>query len=248
MRRVLLWLAATLPAPVVLRRIAPMVTTMAALVTAGWAVFTYVQHLRIDRVRAGLELQRQYRDIFGPAGAAGHLPALFAPEAMQRQVGRVMCSFLVGTARMEPPPGGCDQPTPELLARMQAITLEMPDSARADLRLALQRDQSAQNWPAEWHQKFAALLSFYQAMGICIAQNTCDAEVTLSLFQREVVPFLNATCAALDWDQVALADARALAQLIRESAPQGVYWDRDARRDDPFLCPLLRADQRVGRP
>ena len=48
-----------------------MVTTMAALVTAGWAVFTYVQHLRIDRVRAGLELQRQYRDIFGPAGAAG---------------------------------------------------------------------------------------------------------------------------------------------------------------------------------
>lgn len=249
MRRLFLWIAGALPAPVVIRRIAPMATPIAALITAGWAVFTYAQHLHVDRVRAGLELQRQYREIFGPDGAAGQLPDLFNPTDMETRVSRVMCDFLVTAQQMAPPPGGCERSSPDLLVAMQTRIEALPDTARADLRRALQADQSARKWPSQWHSRFEALLSFYHGMGVCIAQDTCDAQVTMAVFQREVVPFLNATCAAFEQDAVALADAQALARLIRQiNGAQGVYWDNEGRRDDPFLCPVLRADQRGTRP
>jgi hypothetical protein len=105
----------------------------------------------------------------------------------------------------------------------------------------VEADQAVFLWTPAERLGIEALLGYFVTVATCIDQRSCDPDVTLALFRREMVPFLNGTCGLLALNPVSRFDAKTIARVIREvdgAAAPG--WSIDERRSQQFLCNWLR--------
>lgn len=240
MRAVLTWIARYLPPRHMTDRLAPMSASLVALLAGFWTVFQYSDQLAIERVKTGFEMHSQYREVFGPRGAAAVLPRHLDKERMIRLTSEARCQLLVDEGLLAMPSAGCKDLDRAEFARLMEGLPELSERQRAALRDWNEALQAAAVWEPDEVQQLEALLAFYQAVAVCIDQNACDPQTTLALFRREIVPFLNAVCGKLQENSVAMSDARRIAQMIREvdgAAPP--EWTTDKRRTQQFLCNWL---------
>jgi hypothetical protein len=241
MHRLFVAIAGILPPKDVTERLAPFATLSVALVAGFWAFFQYSQQLAIDSVKTSFDMNRQYIATFGPEGVLGRLPLLADQDALEARMVLVQCSFLVGAKLFEPPQNGCAALGEDQKAAMATVTSAMDETHRSALRDAIAAEQATFPWTQEDAMDIDALLGFFTAVAVCIDQRTCDPDVTLALFQREIIPFLNATCGLLARDAVQRFNAEGIARVIRDvqgaAAPQ---WSQDKKRSQQFMCNWLR--------
>lgn len=215
---------------------------VAALVAGGWALFRYFEDEGKARLHFSSAQYQTYVSEFG--GLSDQLPRLFDSQLILARVLPVQCAFLVAEALIPTPSAGCERMTTAELGQMAEVTKTLTDAQEASLRDRLEAEQAAYSWTPEEEGAMEKLLRFYRVVTDCVEMETCDPRWTFSNFEREIVPFLNATCGKLAKSAIAKADAIAIAEAIRRlygAAPP--YWSTDKGRSQQFMCNWLRVPE-----
>lgn len=230
-----------LPPSHVMARVAPFFTLAIALIAGFWTLFQYSNQLAIERTRTAFDLHKQYQATFGVNGAYGRLPAHLDDKAYNTLATPARCRFLVSQGKMPVPAKGCAAPNSAVLAQMGVVTKGLTRQQRVALRDVLEAVQAAVPWTQDDLHSLDALLVFLHSVMVCVDQRACDEKTTLSLFKREIIPLLNATCGRIALNQIQKADAVEVARVVHDiDGTNPPPWSSDKGQTDQFLCNWLR--------
>ncbi|WP_370230694.1 hypothetical protein [Cognatishimia sp.] len=233
-----------LPPSHVTERLTPWFTIVAAVIAASWALVQYSNDLDIRRVSATLELHRQYRvdhasdlyDLIGGEKGEDQKIAIIR-EARCRYYKELIANGGLNAAGLTLP--DCSRVTAADIPVLDRLGLTLDECQRSEFRAILNQKLNASTKISRL--KFGQIVGFFRSVRLCVDQSTCDAGTTLSLFEYDVVSFLNASCAHLEHDPTRKAEAILLADFVRKlGTPAQPYWSNDPNQTDPFVCDYLR--------
>jgi hypothetical protein len=239
-RRLITRIAAAFPTKAASDRLLPYATLLLATLAAASALIQYGNNTAIARVTATMELHKQFlSDTFRQA--------LKDFNSFNLRIGDVAtqarCEFIkeaLAKKSLQGPPG--------LVLDCQAIN----DGTRADLdSIDVVGDQRARLRDFALSKVRALSLStdgiaqldiFYRSVIICVERNNCSGDTASALFARDMVAFVNATCA---FDPTAGPDRTTNDEiahfLVRWKVNKNIYWNRDSGREKLFACSRQRA-------
>ena len=205
-----------------------------------WAILEYGNNLAIARVKTTLDLHKQYTD----------KKMFAAKDRLTESVGplilSVRCEFIVRAVadkKLEMPkrPINCNKVDGEVIETLRSYDLK--GELRTELRLYVLSKLGQTPLSRDISEGLAQLSIFFRSIIVCVDKNNCDAETSVALFAREMVEFVNSTCAFDDQTSQGgkTVNAEIAAFLLDMGVHKNIYWSLDPSREKLFLCEALRA-------
>ena len=242
LRRPIARLAKAFPPKFVSDRLLPWASLILAVSGAVWVILEYSNDLAIARVTTTLDLHKRYTEKLLKEKEAFAL-------ANSQVVLRARCEFIQKSAKggkLKPPEKrlNCENIDQETLETMDLYNLE--GELRRQSRDYIFSRMAERPLSKKEAQGLAQLSIFFRSIVICVEQDNCDTETSVALFAREMVEFVNMTCA---FDAQAdrggkTVNGEIAKFLVDYEVHKNIYWSLDPNREKLFACSELRALER----
>jgi hypothetical protein len=232
-------LAKAFPTKATSDRFLPYATLTLAALGAGVALFQYANGLAISRVTATMELHKQY---LSETFRTSVNEFRSFNERVNAAALEARCDYIkAGATRgsLTLPQGvSLDCKSIDNSTRTVLDAFNFEGEQRIQLReqaLAAVRRLSSSS------DTLAQLDLFYRSIIICVKKSNCSGDTAVALFAREMVAFVNATCAFDNAPKSAVTTNDEIAKFLVEwNVHKNIYWNRDQGREKLFACPRQR--------